>query len=136
MKSQIQNFGRAVIVAGSLVIFNAAAFGQLPLALERFKDSPVSVGTSSSDAVLPHFRDGRLWVSGQTNFIFQTHPGFSAKYSGPNSLVSNYEKATSRVMTLYTGLQVNKSTEVVVHIEEAGGNGLSTALGLAGFSNL
>jgi len=31
---------------------------------------------------------------------------------------------------------LNRSTEVLVHIEEAGGAGLSTALGLAGFSNL
>ena len=46
------------------------------------------------------------------------------------------EKATSRVMTLFTGIRLNSSTEVLVHIEEAGGNGLSTALGLAGFSNL
>lgn len=136
MKSQIQNIGMAMIVAGSLALFNASAFGQLSMPVGSFKDSPVPVGTSNSDVVLPHFRDGRLWVSGQTNFIFRTHPGFKAKYSGPNSLVSNYEKATSRVMTLYTGLPVNSSTEVVVHIEEAGGNGLSTALGLAGFSNL
>lgn len=90
----------------------------------------------ASQSVFPHFRDGRFWVSGQMNFIFQTHPAFHARYTGANSLVPNYEKATSRVLTLYTGLRLNDLTEVLMHVEEAGGNGLSTALGLAGFSNL
>ena len=75
-------------------------------------------------------------LSGQINFIFQTHPAFDAKYSGPNSLQPDYEKATSRVMTLYTGYRFNGSTETLVDIEEAGGQGLSTALGVAGFPNL
>jgi high affinity Mn2+ porin len=101
-----------------------------------FKEAPVSAEAASPDAVFPHFSNERIWISGQTNFIFQTHPEFNAKYTGANSLVPNYEKATSRVMTLYTGVQLNHSTEVLVHIEEAGGAGLSTALGLAGFSNL
>jgi D-alanyl-D-alanine-carboxypeptidase/D-alanyl-D-alanine-endopeptidase len=29
--------------------------------------------------VFPHFSNERIWLSGQTNFIFQTHPGFYAK---------------------------------------------------------
>ena len=119
-----------------LVWFNPAAEAQLANPLASFKESPVSAASDSSDAVLPHFREGRFLVSGQTNFILQSHPGFYAKYTGTNSLDPNYEKATSRVMTLYTGVQLNNSTEVLVHIEEAGGAGLSTALGLAGFSNL
>jgi hypothetical protein len=70
------------------------------------------------------------------NFIFQSHPDFHAPYSGPNSLSPFYEKATSRVMTLYTGVRLNDSTEVLVDIEEAGGAGISTGLGLAGATNL
>jgi len=35
-------------------------------------------------------------------------------------------------MTLYTGVRLNNSTEVLVDIEEAGGAALSTGLGLAG----
>jgi high affinity Mn2+ porin len=75
-------------------------------------------------------------VSGQMNFIFQTHPPFDAKYTGTNSMTPNYDEATSRVMTLYTGVRLNDSTEVLANIEEASGNSLSRALGLAGFSNL
>jgi len=82
--------------------------------------------------MFPHFKNTRYWLSGQANFIFQTHPPFHASYSGKNSLDPNYEKATSRVLTLYTGIRLNNSAELLVDIEEAGGAALSTGLGLAG----
>jgi high affinity Mn2+ porin len=88
------------------------------------------------EAMFPHFKDTRFWLSGQANFIFQTHPPFRADYTGKNSLNPNYEKATSRVMTLYTGVRLNNSTELLVDIEEAGGAALSTGLGLAGNTDL
>ncbi len=86
--------------------------------------------------MLPHLSNTRFWLSGQANFIFQTHPPFHAPYSGQNSLDPNYEKATSRVLTLYTGVRLNDSTELLVDIEEAGGAALSTGLGMAGAPNL
>jgi len=92
--------------------------------------------TADPESVLPHFKNTRFWLSGQINFIFQTHPDFHADYSGPNSLSPQYEKATSRVMTLYTGVRLNHSTEILVDIEEAGGQALSTGLGLAGNTDL
>ncbi len=85
-----------------------------------------------TEAMFPHIKDTRFWLTGQANFIFQTHPPFHADYSGKNSLSPNYEKATSRVLTLYTGIRLNNSTELLVDIEEAGGAALSTGLGLAG----
>jgi high affinity Mn2+ porin len=96
-------------------------------------DPAVDEGT---EAMFPHFQDTRFWLSGQANFIFQTHPPFHADYSGKNSLSPNYEKATSRVLTLYTGVRLNNSTEILVDIEEAGGAALSTGLGLAGDTDL
>ncbi|HUE53250.1 MAG TPA: carbohydrate porin [Terriglobales bacterium] len=96
----------------------------------READSP------DPQSMFPHFKDTRFWLSGQANFIFQTHPPFDAKYSGRNSLAPNYEKATSRVLTLYTGVRLNNSTEILVDIEEAGGSALSTGLGLAGNTDL
>src|SRR5580700_2428200 len=90
----------------------------------------------SVETMFPHFKDTRFWLSGQMNFIFQTHPSFPAAYSGPHSLSPNYEKATSRVLTLYTGMRLNNSTEILVDIEEAGGQALSTGLGLAGNTDL
>jgi high affinity Mn2+ porin len=88
------------------------------------------------ETMFPHFKDTRYWLSGQANFIFQTHPPFHAPYSGPNSLRPSYEKATSRLLTLYTGVRLNNSTEILVDIEEAGGQALSTGLGLAGNTDL
>ena len=94
---------------------------------------PEDAGT---EAMFPHFKSTRFWLSGQANFIFQTHPDFHAEYSGPHSLSPRYEKGTSRLMTLYTGVRLNHSTELLVDIEEAGGNALTLGFGLAGNTNL
>jgi len=99
-------------------------------------DDSASAPANDPEAMIPHFKDTRFWLSGQANFIFQTHPDFHAAYSGQNSLSPHYEKATSRVMTLYTGVRLNNSTEILVDIEEAGGAALSTGLGLAGNTDL
>jgi high affinity Mn2+ porin len=99
-------------------------------------DSADSPADAAPEAMFPHFTDTRFWLSGQANFIFQTHPPFYAAYSGKNSLSPNYEKVTSRVVTLYTGVRLNRSTELLVDIEEAGGAALSTGLGLAGNTDL
>ncbi len=91
---------------------------------------------SEVQTIFPHTETRRFWAAGQINAIFQAHPEFDAKYSGPNSMKSQYEKATSRIMTLYTGLELTRSTDLLVDFESAGGRGLSDALGLAGFTNL
>jgi len=105
-----------------------------PASIEEIDDTvDPAAGTES---MFPHFSDTRFWLSGQANFIFQTHPPFRALYSGPNSLRPVYEKATSRVLTLYTGFRINNSTELLFDLEEAGGAALSTGLGLAGNTDL
>jgi hypothetical protein len=91
---------------------------------------------AAPESLFPHFKDTRFWLSGQANFIIQAHPEFHALYSGTHSLGTHYEKATSRVMTLYTGFRLNNSTEILVDIEEAGGAALSSGFGLAGDTNL
>jgi len=103
---------------------------------EAVPDSPDPAPDDSPQAMLPHFKKSRFWLSGQANFIFQTHPPFHAPYNGPNSLSPNYEKATSRVLTLYTGVRFNNSTELLIDIEEAGGAALTQGLGLAGNTDL
>ena len=90
----------------------------------------------STESMLPHFKDSRFWLSGQANFIFQAHPDFPALYSGPHSLSPNFDRATSRVLTLYSGVRLDNSTEFLVDVEEAGGSALSTGLGLAGNTDL
>ena len=99
-------------------------------------DPPDPPADDSPESLLPHFKNSRFWLSGQANFIFQTHPDFHAPYSGIHSLSPNYEKATSRVMTLYTGVRLNNCTEFLVDIEEAGGAALTQGFGLAGNTDL
>jgi high affinity Mn2+ porin len=114
---------------------SSATQATAPSAPDRNDESSAAV-TADPQSMLPHFKSTRFWLSGQANFIFQTHPDFHADYSGPHSLSPNYEKATSRVMTLYTGVRLNNSTELLVDIEEAGGAALTQGFGLAGNTDL
>ena len=91
---------------------------------------------TSTLTMLPHLETDRLWFSGQVNFISQWHLTFHSPYSGPNSLSAQAQDATSRVLTLFTGLRLNGSTELICDVQETGGNGIGAALGLAGFTNL
>ena len=125
----------AVVFLVWLAIIAPFAHGQDPGSTASESADP-EAADETVQTMFPHFKEGRFWISGQANFIFQTHPPFYAKYSGPNSLQPYYEKATSRVLTLYTGLELTKSIEILVDVEESGGQGLSQALGLAGFTNL
>jgi high affinity Mn2+ porin len=102
--------------------------------------APVANDDSSDSGdmltLFPHSDTAPFWISGQANIIFQWHPSFPAKYSGPNSFHSYGENATSKVYTLYLGYELTQNTEVFMDVESAGGHGLSAALGLAGFVNL
>jgi hypothetical protein len=112
---------------------------QTPEATTDPAANPAERGLGATDdpqTMFPHLQDTRFWLSGQANFIFQTHPPFPALYSGINSLQPNYDKATSRVLTLYTGARVSNSLEFLCDLEEAGGAALSTGLGLAGNTDL
>jgi len=101
-----------------------------------------SAEASAQDASAPrdtffeHSNTAKWWVSGQANFIFQAHADFYAQYSGTNSFTNPGEHALSRVMTLFTGYEFTPRTALYFDEEEAGGGGLSTALGIAGFVNL
>jgi high affinity Mn2+ porin len=102
---------------------------------------PAATTEAETDAndtltLFPHSDSARFWVSGQANVILQWHPAFPAKYSGPNSLHSQAENATSKVYTLFLGYELTPTTEVFLDLESAGGHGISEALGLAGFTNL
>jgi hypothetical protein len=100
------------------------------------QDSAADEETKPATTIFPHSDTARWWVSGQINVVFQAHPNFHALYSGPNSLSAQHEHATSRVLTLYTGYELSKHTEVLFDLESAGGKGLSNALGMAGFTNV
>ncbi|MCU1242551.1 MAG: Carbohydrate-selective porin [Candidatus Acidoferrum typicum] len=97
---------------------------------------PPAEETDPIPVMFPHSETDRLWVSGQANFISQWHPAFHSPYHGPNSLSPEAQDATSRVLTLYTGLRLTDTTELLCDIQETGGHGIGEALGVAGFTNL
>ena len=123
-----------------LLVWASCAYPQAPQPPDspdsQQQPAPPPESTNDPESMLPHFSNTHFWLSGQANFIFQTHPPFHASYSGKNSLDPNYEKATSRVLTFYTGVRLNDSTELLVDIEETGGAALSTGLGMAGAPDL
>ena len=88
----------------------------------------------------PHSDSARYWLSGQANSIFQMHGHFRSPYQGPNSLINDFETKASEVATLFLGYQVQPNsrfnTDLIVDLENAGGRGISQALGLAGETNL
>ena len=86
--------------------------------------------------LFPHSESSRFWISGQANFISQWHPGFHSPYQGTNSLSPEAQDASSRVLTLLTGLEISDTSEVLLDVQETGGHGIGEALGLAGFTNL
>jgi high affinity Mn2+ porin len=104
------------------------------------QDAPANAEpASSSDALpvmFPHPGMDRFWLSGQVNIISQWHSAFRSPYQGPNSLTPEAQDASSRVLTLFTGLRLTTTTALLCDVQETGGHGLGEALGLAGFTNL
>src|SRR5580698_6494014 len=90
--------------------------------------------------MFPHSDSAPYLVSGQANSIFQMHGHFRSPYEGPNSLIDDFETKASEVATLYLGYEWHansrNSTDFIVNFENAGGRGISQALGLAGETNV
>jgi high affinity Mn2+ porin len=130
---------RAWVVFGALWLCASS----LPAQGTAVSQDQSSTGTSEPGAdpdpqptMVPHLATDRLWISGQANLISQWHPVFHSPYSGRNSLPPDAQDATSRVLTLFTGLRLSRTTELLCDVQETGGHGIGEALGLAGFTNL
>ncbi len=65
----------------------------------------------------------------------QHKPGFSALYSGPNSLVTNREYSRSITATLFAGVRLWAGGELYINPEMALGVPFSELKGLGGFNN-
>ena len=99
-----------------------------PIALLLFASAPLwaqydvqPADTSEILTVFPHPDTSRLWLSGQMNIIFQTHPAFPAAYTSDHSLRPTVETATSSVLTMFTGFRLADRIEVLFDLESAGG---------------
>lgn len=125
-----------------------AAVGGLVFAtpLAHAQDSPPpqaqpsnADSTPAADPIptmFPHLESDRWWISGQANFISQWHPEFHSPYRGPRSLSPEAQDATSRVLTLFTGVRLTNTMELLCDVQETGGHGIGEAVGLGGVTNL
>jgi high affinity Mn2+ porin len=135
----------------ALLFVVAPMAGSLPFewsasAIDRAtEDSAGGAGPTAPPAVetltmFPHSDTAPYWVSGQANSILQMHGHFHSPYQGADSLIDDVEEKASEVSTLYLGYQLRPNTryntDLIVDIENAGGRGISQALGLAGETNL
>jgi len=77
----------------------------------------------------------KIGFHAQTTAIWQYKPGFSAPYSGPNSLQTKEEQGTSVTSTLFAGARLWKNAEFYINPELAGGEGISKVLGIADATN-
>ena len=132
----------APVIAAVPAVPALAAFQQSGAVLQSPQTpapQPAPAAEPAADPALtmfPHSNTTRYWISGQANIILQWHPSFPAKYSGPNSLTAWAQSATTHVLTLYTGYELSSTTEVFADLEDATGNGIGNADGLAGYVNL
>jgi high affinity Mn2+ porin len=71
----------------------------------------------------------------QQTVITQFKPGFSANYTGNNSLLTGKETQSSLTTTFFGGARLWKGATAFFNPEMSGGAGLSKTLGIAGFPN-
>ncbi len=71
----------------------------------------------------------------QMTSVYQWHPSFHAQYSGANSMGNEEQRALSLTSTLYLDVPLWKGALFTFNPEMSGGEGLSSAKGLGGFTN-
>jgi len=87
----------------------------------------------AQDAATPENEKWNLFY--QATSIGQYHPGFSALYSGPFSLLNHPEAEVSLTTTLFFGWRPFANTQFYFDPEIAGGRGFSATNGVANFPN-
>ncbi|HEY4110974.1 carbohydrate porin [Puia sp.] len=91
-----------------------------------------SVTAQTNDAL---FKDSGWSTHFQFTGVVQGYPHFSSPYSGQNSLQPNGQHAYSVTTTAYLGHSLWKGASLFWNPEMAGGRGVSSTLGIAGFPN-
>ena len=71
----------------------------------------------------------------QETTVSQYRPMFNAKYTGEHSQTTEEQWATTLTSTIFAGVKLWKNAQVILNPEIAGGSGLSSAFGIAAFTN-
>ncbi len=93
------------------------------------------LGSLSAQQDQPLFNDSAWSCHFQFTGVVQAHPSFSSPYEGQNSAESEHEREFSVTSTLYLGHKLWKGAAIYFNPEMAGGKGISSTLGIAGFPN-
>ncbi len=80
-------------------------------------------------------RVARYTLHMQETTVSQYRPAFAARYTGEHSQATAEEWATTLTSTIFAGLRLWPGAQLFVNPEIAGGSGLSSAYGIAAFSN-
>ncbi|HTI08326.1 MAG TPA: carbohydrate porin [Puia sp.] len=116
----------SVLFLGSLLSANAQQNASMQQPPAQASPAP------QNDALL---KDSGWNYHLQFTGIIQAHPTFNAPYSGQNSLSSKGERAYSVTTTLYLGRKLWQGAALYFNPEMAGGKGIGSTLGIAGFPN-
>ena len=94
---------------------------------------PTDLGLAVEKPVMPEKQNWNL--HGQNTDIIQYHPGFSAPYSGPNSLDNGREVQNTESLDVMLGARLWSGAELHLDGMAWQGFGLSKTFGVAGFPN-
>ena len=78
---------------------------------------------------------GTFEVHGQSTFIYQGYPAFSAPYNGPQSLPNSGEAQQTWTTSAFLGVRLWQGAELYFNPELLQGFGLADTTGAAGFPN-
>src|SRR5581483_5714284 len=120
----------------TIVIALGVSLAAAPARAKNPEQPETAPQPGTDQTFLDHSGPLPFWFGGEMNTIFQTHPSFSAPYTGTNSFRPGAEAAMSGLLTVFTAYRPHRTTELILDGEMAFGGGLSSALGIAGFTNL
>ena len=93
------------------------------------------VTTAFAQTTADSLHDRNWSFHAQATSIWQYHFPFSAPYTGSHSLLGSESGKVSFTATVFAGRKLWKNAAVYFNPEVAGGSGLSSAMGIAGFPN-
>jgi high affinity Mn2+ porin len=118
------------------VVVALVALVARPAAARNPEQPETASPLGTSETFIDHTSFAPFWFGAEVNTIFQTHPAFSAPYTGDHSLTPGAEAAISGLFTVFLAYQPHRTTEIILDAELAVGGGISSALGAAGFTNM
>jgi high affinity Mn2+ porin len=127
--------GHSISYLASAVIFTIVTAIATPVALSTELPHDTTPDKKVDDVANSPAATQSWDAKFQSTYVWQSKQPFSAAYSGPNSLSTNYEKSYSFTATGYFGARLWESAEVYLNPELVQGVPMSNLVGLGGLTN-